>query len=65
MRETRRLGAERAIKLDVLGRIREMIFAADDVADLHLDVVDHVDEMKNPRAIGTADGHVGMRFFVR
>ena len=39
---------ERAIELDVFRRVREMIFAADHVADFHLDVVHHVDEMKNP-----------------
>ena len=39
-----------------------MILAANDVRDLHLEVVDHVDKMKNPRAIRTPDGHVGMRF---
>ena len=58
MREARRFRPERAVKLDVLGRIREMIFAPDDVADFHLEVVDHIDEVKNPRAIRPADRHV-------
>ena len=44
----RRRRAERAKNLDVLRRIREMIFAANDVRDFHLEVVDHIHEMKNP-----------------
>ena len=52
---------ERAVQLDVLGRVRKMIFAANDVRDFHLDVVDHVDEMKNPGAVRPAHGHVRMR----
>ena len=38
-----------------------MVFAANDVRNLHLDVVNHVDEMKNPGAVRAANGHVGMR----
>src|SRR5205823_13733563 len=57
----RRRRAERAENLDVLGRVREMIFAANDVRDFHLEVVDHIYEMKNPRAVRAPDGHVGMR----
>ena len=30
------------------GRIREMIFAPDHVGDFHFEIVDHVDEMKDP-----------------
>jgi len=61
MREARRRRAKRTIQLNVLGRIREMIFTANDVRNLHLDVVNHVDEMKNPGAVRSANGHVGMR----
>ena len=61
MRETRRRCAERAVELHVLGRIGKMILAANDVRDLHLDVVHDVDEMENPRAVGPADGHVRIR----
>ena len=57
----RRRCAERAKDLDVLRRVRQVIFAADHVGDFHLEVVDHIHEMKNPRAIRTADCHVGMR----
>src|SRR6266567_2413148 len=52
---------KRAKNLDVLGRVGEMIFAANHVRDFHLEVVDHVDEMKNPGTIRTANGHIGMR----
>ena len=45
----------------MLGRIRKMILAANDVRDLHLGVVDDVDEMENPRTVGTANGHVRIR----
>ncbi len=61
VRETRRLRAERAIELDVLRRIGKMILAPNDVRDFHLDVVDHVDEMKNPRAVRPPNRHVRMR----
>ena len=62
VREARRHGAKRAVELDMLRRIRKMIFAADHVGNFHLDVVDHIHEMKNPRAIRPADGHVGIAF---
>ena len=65
VREARRLRAQRAVKLDVLRRIRKVILAPDDVGDFHLEVVDHVDEMKNPRAVRPADRHVGVRFGIR
>ena len=46
-------------------RVGKMILPTHDVADLHLDVVHHVDEMEYPRAVGAANGHVGIRFRVR
>src|SRR2546421_189801 len=42
-----------------------MIFAPDDVGDFHLDVINNVDEVKNPGAVRSADRHVRMRLFVR
>src|SRR6202045_5564079 len=48
------------LKLDVLWRVGEMVFAADYVRNFHLDIVDHVHEMKDPRAVGPANRHVGM-----
>ena len=58
--ELGRLDAEGLVEFDVLGGIRKVVFAADDMGHFHLDVVDHVDEVKNPRAVRAADGHVGM-----
>ena len=60
MGEARGLDAEGLVEFDVFRGVREVVLAADDIGDLHLDVVDDVDEMENPRAVGTADGHVGM-----
>src|SRR5579885_2953802 len=37
-----------------------MIFAPDDMRDFPLQIVNHVHKMKNPRAVGAANGHVGM-----
>ncbi len=48
VRKTWRRRAKRAVKLDMLGRVGKMIFTANNVRDFHLDVVDDVDEMKNP-----------------
>ncbi len=61
MRVVRWLDAEGAKDLDVLGRIGKVIFAADHVRDFHLEVVDDVYEMKNPRAVRPPDRHIGMR----
>src|SRR5438046_2105829 len=60
MREMRGCGAECAIKLDMFRCIREVVLASDDMRDFHFDVVDYIDEMKNPRAVGPADRHIGM-----
>src|SRR5205823_3569372 len=60
MREMWGFRAECAIKLDMFRCIREMVLAADDMRDFHLDVVDHIDKVKNPRAVGSADRHIGM-----
>src|SRR5436190_22981375 len=60
MREMRGCGAECAIKLDMFRCIREMVLAPDDMRDFHFDVVDHIDEVKNSRAVGPTDRHIGM-----
>src|SRR5207244_4115269 len=60
MREMRGCGAECAIKLDMFWCIRKMVLAPDDMRDFHFDVVDHIDEVKNPRAVGPAYRHIGM-----
>jgi len=60
MGEVRRLRAEGPVKLDVLRGVGEMILSADHMGDLHLDVVDHADEVKDPGAVGAAERQVGM-----
>src|SRR2546429_1665211 len=60
MREMRGCGAECAIKLDMFRCIRKMVLAPDDMRDFHFDVVDHIYEVKNPRAVRPADRHIGM-----
>ena len=35
-----------------------MVFASDDVRDFHFDVVDDIDEMKDPRSVRTPNRHV-------
>src|ERR1043166_6642044 len=57
--------AKGPVELHVFGRIRKMILAANNVRNLHLDVVHHVDEMENPRAVGAANGHVRIRLRAR
>ena len=61
MGEARSFDSEGFVKLDVLRSVGEMVFAADDVGDLHFDVVDYVDEVEDPRAVWAAHGHVGVR----
>ena len=64
MREGRHTHAE-SFKYFYLRRsIGNVVFAPDHVRDLHFEIVDHVHEMKNPRAIGTPDGYVGMRCWI-
>ena len=54
----RRLLAKRIVELDVLGRIREVILAADHMRELHFNVVHHIHKMKNERPIRTPNRHV-------
>src|SRR5260370_27491619 len=65
VRVMRWFDAKSTKKLDVFRCVGKMIFAANDVRNLHLHVVDHVDEMKDPGAVRTANGHVGMGLLVR
>ncbi len=55
---TRRGSPEDFEEFEVLGGVGEMVFAANDVGDLHFDVIDDIHEMENPRAVWAADGHV-------
>ena len=58
MREDRRRRTEGPEQQDVLGRVREMVLAADDVADGHGDVVDDDREVVERRAVGADDDEV-------
>src|SRR5437762_1700258 len=65
MRITRRRNTKGTKKLDVFRRVRKMIFSSNYMRNFHLHVVNHVDEMKNPRTVRAADGHVRVDFLVR
>ena len=47
--EDRRLLAKRIVELDVLGRVGEVILAADHMRELHFDVVHHIHKMENKK----------------
>ena len=54
-----RLGmAQRPEQQDVLGRVGEVVLAADDVGDLHRGVVDDHGEVVERRAVGADDHEV-------
>ena len=55
-----RLGAEGLEKLEVFRGIGEVILAADHVRDLHLDVVDDVDEVEDRFAVGAENHEVAI-----
>src|SRR4029077_20195223 len=61
MRVVRWLNAECAENFNMFGRVGKMVLAADHVGNFHLEVVDDVYEMKNPRAVRPPDRHIGMR----
>ena len=58
MGEQRLRVAERPEQQDVLGRVREVVLAADDVADLHRRVVDDDREVVERRAVAADDHEV-------
>ena len=59
-----RLHAEGVEKLQVLECVHDVILAADNVRDFHLDVVHHVDKVEDVGAIRALDHHVGGVFLV-
>src|SRR5690606_31957226 len=61
MRECRWLGAERFEDLDLHGRVRDVILAADDVRDGEVDVVDDAGEGIERRAVGADQNGIGER----
>jgi hypothetical protein len=63
VRVARRLDAKGAEKGDVLGRVGKVVLAADDVRDVHLQVIHHVDEVKHRLAIGPDDDEIRVGLF--
>lgn len=55
-----RFGLEGAEEGDVFGCVAEVVFAADDVSDLHFEVVDDVNEVEDGLAVGANDDEVGV-----
>ena len=62
VRIARRFDAEPAKQRDVLGRVAQVIFAADHVRDAHLQIVRHIDEMKHRLAVGPHDDEIRIQF---
>ncbi len=58
MGEHRRLVAERAIERNLLGRVRNVVVAANDVRDRHRDVVGDDGEVVDGAAIAAQDDEV-------
>ena len=58
VRILRRLDAERAKERDVLGGVAQVVLAANDVRDAHLQIVHHVDEMEHGLAVGADDDEI-------
>src|SRR5581483_2957299 len=58
MGEHRRLAVERAKQQDVLRRVGEMVVAARDVGDLHVDVIDDDGEVVRRIAVGANENEV-------
>ena len=59
----RRWYAERLEQCDVLGGVAQVVLAANDVRDAHLQVVHDVDEMEHGLTVGAHDDKVGIGFF--
>ena len=62
VRVMRRRHAKRLEERNVLGGVAQMIFAADDVGDVHFQIVNDVDEMEHGLAVGALDDEVGIGF---
>ena len=58
MGEARRLGAERMVELGLAEGVGQVVVAADDMGDAHVDVVDHDREHVGGRAVGAQQHHV-------
>ena len=51
-------------ELEVLGRVHEVVLAANDVGEAHLEIIDDVDEVEDEGSVRSADNHVGGVGFV-
>jgi len=58
----RRLHAKRLEKRDVLGGVAQVILAADDVRDVHFQIVNDVHQMKHRLAVRALNDEIGLRF---
>jgi hypothetical protein len=58
VREGGRLGAERLVDEQLLGRVGEVVLPADDVGDLRVEVVDRDGEVVERGAVGAGDDRV-------
>ena len=56
--ENRGSDAEGLKQLDVLGRVHDVVFPANDVGHLHLNIVHHVDKVEDVGTVRAADSHV-------
>ena len=65
MRKLGRSDAKSIVKFDVFGSVGEVVLPTDHVGELHFDIIDNIHKMKNPRSIGAADCHIGMRGWIR
>jgi hypothetical protein len=63
VRVMRRRHAKRLEQGDVLGGVAEMVLAADDVGDVHFQIVNDIDEVKHRLAVGAHDDEVGIGLF--
>ena len=46
------------VKFEVFSGVGEMIFPANDIGDAHFDIIDHIDKVKDPAAVGPTDRHI-------
>ena len=59
MRKPRHLAAERLNQFDLRAAIGDVVFAANDMGDIHIQIIDHTRQCIQPCAIGAANNRVG------
>ena len=60
VRVMRRRHAERLEQRDVLGGVAQVVLAANDVRDVHFQIVNDIDEMEHRLAVGAHDDEIGV-----